>query len=289
MENYFQLIKSESKPLTPELAKQFSEMEPSPTERDLSPARMKHLRDKADRGLLVTFNWAIAKLGDKQMRMNGQHSSALLSQMNGDMPAGLTVHLDEYSVESPEGLAMLFRQFDDRKSGRTTGDVAGAYQGLFPDLQPLPKAVAKLGVEGVAWYRRMIEGAAVPSSDDVYVMFNEPGLHPFLLWMGELFSIKTPELRRPPIAAAMYATFIKNETEARTFWDDVARGGVEFNDDAPQTVLDEWLKRAKEEKMDLKPAHYYQGSTFAWRAFREGKPITTIRFDSKKPLVEPVA
>jgi hypothetical protein len=45
----FELIKSEVLPLTPDLARQFKEMEPSPTERDLNPARLKMLRDKADK------------------------------------------------------------------------------------------------------------------------------------------------------------------------------------------------------------------------------------------------
>ena len=60
----FTLAKSEVLPLTPDLARQFKEMDPSPTERDLNPARLKMLRDKADKGLLITFNWSTALLGD---------------------------------------------------------------------------------------------------------------------------------------------------------------------------------------------------------------------------------
>ena len=62
----FHLSKSEVLPLTPELARQFKEMEPSPTERDLNPARLKMLRDKADKGLLIPFNWSTAVLGERR-------------------------------------------------------------------------------------------------------------------------------------------------------------------------------------------------------------------------------
>ena len=89
--------------------------------------------------------------------------------------ARFKVHLDEYEVASPDGLALLFRQFDDRKSGRSPGDVAGAYQGLYEPLRTVPKGAAKLGIDGVAWYRRMIEGAPVPSGDAVYSLMQETG------------------------------------------------------------------------------------------------------------------
>jgi len=74
----FHLSKSEVLPLTPELARQFKEMEPSPTERDLNPARLKMLRDKADKGLLIPFNWSTAVLGERRLRINGQHSSNVM-------------------------------------------------------------------------------------------------------------------------------------------------------------------------------------------------------------------
>ena len=94
--------------------------------------------------------------------------------------------------------------------------------------------------------------------------------------MGEVFSIKTPELRRQTIVAAMYGTFDKNETEARKFWREVGRGGVDFDDNHPTTVLDGFLKAVAEDKgkLDLRPPNFYQSSIYAWNAFREDKTIT---------------
>src|SRR5215470_6184214 len=123
----FRLVNSETKPLTPELAERFKAMLPSPTERAFDPARAKMLREKAAAGQLITFNWATAKYGDKEYRVNGQHSSAVLTELNGQFPQGLKAHVDTYQVDDPDGLALLFRQFDNRKSGRTPTDVSGAY------------------------------------------------------------------------------------------------------------------------------------------------------------------
>ncbi len=99
-----------------------------------------------------------------------------------------------------------------------------------------------------------------------------------------MFSIKTPELRRQTIVAAMYGTFEKNEAEARKFWQEVSRGGVEFEDNHPTTVLDAFLKSAIEDKkkLELKLPSFYQESIYAWNAFRGDKTITTVKYDAKK-------
>ena len=59
----YRLVKSEVCDLTPELAQQFRDLDPSPTERELNPARIKHLKTKAEAGQLVTFHWSVAKIG----------------------------------------------------------------------------------------------------------------------------------------------------------------------------------------------------------------------------------
>jgi hypothetical protein len=285
----FRLLKSEVKPLTRELAEHFRDLEPSPTERDLNPARLKYLQEQAEAGLLITFNWARAKMEGKTLRVNGQHSSNVLCGLNGEFPQGLFAHIDDYEVDGPEGLAVLFRQFDQRKSARSSADVAGAYQNLHPELHQVAKPIGKLGIDAITWHRRTIEGAPTESGDAVYTAFGTVGNHPFLLWLSDVFSIKTPELKKTQIVAAMYATFIKNADEARKFWDQVARGGIEYEDNAPATVLDGWLKAIKEGeiKTELKPAQYYQGCIWAWNAFREEKEIKDIKCDTRKSWYTP--
>jgi hypothetical protein len=274
----FRLVNSETKPLTPELAERFKAMLPSPTERAFDPARAKMLREKAAAGQLITFNWATAKIGDKEYRVNGQHSSLVLAELNGQFPQGLKAHLDTYQVDDPDGLALLFRQFDNRKSGRTPTDVSGAYQGLYPELRDIPRGAAKLAVEGAAWYEKKVEGLPAPSGDDVYTLFGKRGLHSFIKFVGEL--------RRPTIVAAMYGCFDKNEADARKFWMEVSRGGVEYEDNHPTTVLDTFLKSVFEEKnkWDLNPANLYQASIYAWNAYRENKTITSVKYDTRKGL-----
>jgi hypothetical protein len=42
------------------------------------------------------------------------------------------------------------------------------------------------------------------SGDDIYNLFGDTNLHLFVHWLGELFTIKTLELKRQPIVAAMF-------------------------------------------------------------------------------------
>jgi hypothetical protein len=282
----FKLANTETVDLTPELAQRFRDMDASPTERDLNAGRVKYLLEKSAANRLVTFQWSVANYGGRKVRMNGQHSSTALCELNGAFPKGLKVHIDTYDVETKEDLAELFQEFDARKSSRSTGDTAGAFQGLYETLHDVPKASAKTAIDGVTWWRRQIEGMPAPSGDAIYAQFREEGLHAFIRWIGDLFTIKTPELKRTQIVSAMYATFIIHEDAARTFWDQVARGGVEYEDTAPATVLDTWLKKLADKETHgtakLKPANYYQGCIYAWNAYREDKPLKDIRSDAQK-------
>jgi hypothetical protein len=283
----FRLEKSESLPLTLEFAQRFKEMTPSATERPRNEGRVEHLREKAQAGLLLPFHWAQAKLRGKMYRVNGQHSSEMLCGLDGAFPEKGLVHLDTYEVDSEDALALLFRQIDDRRSSRTGADVSEAYRGIHPELQDISAKVAKLGAESINWFHRYVEGVPSLSGDDVYSLFSDKNIHPFLKWLsGELFNIKTPELARKAIVAAIYGTFVANETEAKKFWLSVARGGVEFDETAPATALDNWLRTAAENprrsREDLKDGNYYQGCVYCWNGHRESRAISTVKFDVKR-------
>ena len=67
---------------------------------------------------------------------------------------------------------------------------------------------------------------------------------------------------------------------------EVSRGGVEYEDNHPTTVLDTFLKSVFEEKKkwDLNQANLYQGCIYAWNAYREAKTITSVKYDTRKGL-----
>jgi hypothetical protein len=298
----FHLLKSDCIPLTRALAEEFRDMEPSPTERALKPNRIKYLQQQAGAGELVSFHWATVTREGVMRRMNGQHSSRMLCELDGFFPQGLFVHRDDYNVDDEEGEAQLFRKFDNRVSARSALDVAGAYQHLYPELRHLNPSTAKLAIDGIAWYLTTIEAVSVPSGDDRYTLFDHAqasmakyggkkgAYHNFLLWIDGVITVATPELKRAPVVAAMYGTFTKNETEARQFWQEVAQGGNETTEDN-QFRLDMALKgvRDRESGPPPKPGEFFEGCVKVWNAHRAGRSVKDVKFtvDKRKGLSEP--
>lgn len=293
----FTLVNAHTKPMTYELALHFRDMKPSPTERDLSPRRLTTLHKKADMGVLVSFLWSFARLpGTSEcLRTNGRTSATMLCERKDNFPQGLWAHIDEYEVDDIDGLSLLFRQFDGKDSARSSLDISTAFQRAQPTLVSIDNKLAKLGIEGLAWQQSYVDGIPTPSGDDRYQLFQKPMYHSFLLWAGELLTLDSTEIHHQQVVAAMYGTFLVNEAAARCFWDHVANGGVDYEEDAPETVLYHWLHAARDRmlreqsKMKIKPASYFQACIYAWNACREERRLKDVRYDIKKGFYKPLA
>lgn len=288
----FTLVKSETLAMTSKLAIEVATMPGSDTERVLDEKRVDYLRGQVMAGLAMPFSWAFAVRPDGTIvRVNGQHSSYMLSKLNGDMPEGLTAVVSTYKVDDRDGEVALFRQFDARRSARSIADVAGAFQGVVAELRNVPRDSAKRAIEGIAWHQKNIVGGPIARGDDVYTLFHEPLYTSYIVWVGHMLSDKTPELKKAPVLAAIYATYDRDPEEAKAWWHQVARGGEEFAEKAPSTVLDKWLQEERVPKprrrVVLSDGNIYQGCVFAWNAHRDGKEtIEKINYDTKKGYFE---
>lgn len=272
------------------MAEKHASMQHSPTERDLDPKHVEELARRIKAGLAIPFCWATVKYNGKTFRMNGQHSSNAMMAAGEGLPDKVVIHFDQYEADTPEGMAVLFRQFDSRISSRTPLEVAGAYQGLVIALEKVNRKHGKMGVEGIAWYQRSIEKLPVQNGDDLYEMFLKPVYHPFLRWLDEVLSIKTPELKHKPIIGAMYATYITSESGAQEFWSHVAKGNL-TDDDDPRSVLSATLVEIKEAKGVERPApaEFYAKCVKAWNAFRAGEKVRSLNVNTKKGLPDVAA
>jgi hypothetical protein len=290
MSALFRYLGSETRPITPQFAAEWADMPGSPTERDLDKKRGNYLHGQVMAGEAVTFHWADATLDGVTFRVNGQTSSNVLSKLNGTMPAGLVAHVDHYEVVNKDGLAVLFRKFDPRQSSRSVLDVSHAYQGLIDPLLDTPKRTAKLALEGIIWHDKHVSGLSPPKGDDRFSRFNKTEDHPFIIWAGQVISVKTPELKKVSVLAAMYATFSVDETEGRAFWDTAAKADESDDNGNAAQVLDRWLRELIEEGYPdgVKDAQIYQACIFAWNHHRQGKDIAKVRFDTKRGFFDPL-
>jgi hypothetical protein len=289
----FTRCKSGTEPITRELAGKFATMMPSVTERQFSQKRFDFLVERYEAGLFLPCHWASVVLNGEEHRMNGNHSSNLVWKLPDPFPTDLIAHIDQYEAETQEDVVELFRQFDARESARTPLDVAGAYQHAHPELAAIPNAIAKRGIEGIAWYVRWIEGIPTGKGDDRYKLFRRAEYYDFLQWLATLLDMKTPEMRKMEVIAAMYATELvaSGNNESHLFWEEVGRGGRQWEEQHPTTVLDKWLKSCHDGTCgdQMKAAYHYQGCIFAWNAYREDRTIKDIRFLTTKGIYTPRA
>jgi len=284
MSHHFKLISSETVDLTPQLAADFAAMPASLTEREIKPKRVEHLKDAVLGGRALAFNWMRAKVTDSGIlyRVNGQHSSAMLTQLNGQFPDDLKVHIDDYEVPDNASLALLFRQIDNRMSARTIEDISGAYQGLQTDLVDVPRSSARRAIEGAAWYRKKIIGDDVPTGDERFSLFNDTALHPFIQMVGRIVSAKTPE-STTPVIGTMCGTWEREPSVSEVFWDEVAKQGGGNEENHPTTALDKWLLEARERDDKPREMEVHRTCVLAWNAHRHGRTLDRIgKYDPKK-------
>ncbi len=260
----------------------------TPVEREFDAKWASELKDRVSKGLAVSFFWAVADLPVSgkimRLRMNGNHSSWALAELlkEGVLPDNLAIHLDTYSVSDQDGAVLLFRQFDSRKSARTKDDIAGAYQCFHEAIRGCHRSAAKIAVEGAGWYRRELQGLPVASGDDLYMLFAEERLHPFIKMVDGILDSKCAELKRVPIMGAIYGTWLDDARRAEEFWRLVALGSKRSAADAASDLDDE-LVRIKTEKNGekVKPGDLYAKCAKAWEASKEGARVTNFKVNTK--------
>jgi hypothetical protein len=289
----FELLSSTVLDLTQDELAKFRAIESSNLERDIANKRVEHLYQKVLAGQAVSFHWVTALIEStgQTVRGNGQHSSLMLTKFDGNLPKGLKVLREHYKVPDGDRFAELFQQFDDRKSARQAGDIAGVYQCLQPGLLNVPKRVGKICIDGYLWYRRYVQSAPTPVGDMGYSTFSDQGLHPFIHWMANsIHNDKrgTKELAQKPVTAAIFATYETNESAAKLFWENVAQGGDTDQPDLPETALSQWLLAQQAGKIEtVSEKERYQGCIYAWNSSREERRVEQIRFGVKKNVLTP--
>jgi len=272
-----------------DFARKHAALPKSPTERELEVSRMKKLVNVLKEGLALPFQWATVDYGNQTYRMNGQHSSNAILEAADFLPERMGFHIDHYKVDDRQGMVELFRQFDQRWSMRSSGDVAGAFQGLSPELAQCSRKACKKAAEGLAWYFQSVVGESPiglqMAGDDKYDVFGRRDYFEFFHFCDRLLTDKTPELQKPSVTAAIYATFTMSPPGAKTFWTGVGCGVDHFSDDSnPGAVLAAEFQKAKDDKSfrdALRPADYYKKSVKAWNAFCDGEKIRSLNVSKK--------
>lgn len=278
--------------ITKSLADEFSGMTPAPNDRRIGPQRSAIIKRAFDMGNFRTCEWATAYCSETKQtyRVNGKHTSTVLSSMNGEFPKGLSVIIEHYECDTLEDVAKLYATFDIRACGRSTGDINRSFAASVPELAGIQGRIINLSVTGIS-YATWEEAYATHAPEDraQFLIAHKD----FILWidtvLGHIGAKKVRFMMRSPVVAAMFMTWKKAKGASKEFWEAV-RDETGTKPDLPDRKLARFLitnvlhhrKSAPDKKSTLSREMMVK-CIHAWNAWRTDGP-TTLPYHANSPI-----
>lgn len=281
----FKQVSLDLVPLTRSFAKTFSEMPTYGGDRDreslTGKRRIQWLETKIEDGEFYSPVWSTARLGGREYRVDGGHSSRMLTHLNGSFPQGLQVAIRRFDCRTEMDMAMLFDQFDHRRSLRDMKDKINAHKAIEPNLSDVSMSNLKILLAGLSYCLSGCGEERSLDEDERVRLLHEH--QKFIKWGARFLSAYT---RRCGVIAAMYAMWRKNEWEAEVFWDEAINAS---NPDAisPTRRLNTFLMtshadiRAGLNKWNQRAM--YVKCIHAWNAWKKGHQ-TDLKYHPRAPL-----
>lgn len=218
----------ESKTLRPNhgLVSEFATMTPAKSDRNILPARMSLLRKEMVTGRFRTAVWAavFCKETKQTYRVNGKHTSTLLSQMNGEAPKDIKIYVERYECDTLEDVASLYATFDAKWSARNAGDINKAFAASVPELDGVSLKIINVCVTGMSMSMWGGNYGQYPADQRAQFIISESD---FIVWANTILAgdqRKVKHLLRGSVVAAMYKTWKVAKSESSEFWNAVLIG-----------------------------------------------------------------
>lgn len=203
---------------TPKLAKRFAEMTPAPHDRVVRDKRIAVYQKMWEQGQFRPVTWAEAYCAEtgETYRVNGKHTSLMLHRSE-KWPADFFVTVEQYNCDSLEDIGRLYATFDSKLASRTTHDINRAFAATVPEFADISDKVIGLAVHGICYYSKTDGYSTTPAPERAEEMLSNK---PFVLWLNDILG-KTPKvarLTRGAVVAAMFGSYMKNQSQATEFW-----------------------------------------------------------------------
>jgi len=218
----FRQTGSENVALTRDYADHFSKLPACKGDRKRDSVRGKEriefLGRLLEEGKFHDCDWATATLGGVLYRVNGGHSSLMLSRVvseDGNHPLGINARILHFHCDTLEDLADLFDQFDRPESMRTQVEKIGAHKGAIDMLDSISSTTVSRCIAGVAWHMRDDGNSDALAQDEKIKLIHENV--GFILWAKPYVSLR--RLNSVGTVAAMYTCYGRNRALASCFWD----------------------------------------------------------------------
>ena len=283
-------VKPRTLRVTPALARLFAEMDAVPRDRPLSERRLQVYQRLFARGQFRPVTWAkaVCKETGGTYRVNGKHTSILLSGMK-TLPE-FFVTIEEYSCDTLDDVSRLYATFDSKTQSRTSRDINLSFAGTISELDEVSSNCIGQAVAGMShhiWQGRLSTTTAAERAE---LLLEHTA---FVLWLSDLMNqdgaragyISAKRLGRQPVVGAMFATWQKDGPAATRFWREV-RDETGKEPTAPDRVLSRYIrdvnsKRGGGARWGTRHAdnrEQYVKCLHAWNAWRTGEKRMRLQY-----------
>lgn len=279
-----ELICKELVQLTPDLATTLEKINTFEQQRNRRDDHIRTLMQKIRDDLFLTGSVATARLkynGGQTVLVNGQHQCRAV--VGANIP--VDVVYEQYTVDSPEELSLLYRQFDGH-AARSLRDISK------PEAHALdidwPQWVVSLVITGAS-LRESKRGASKDYKVTLLKKYRRAG--EFIVNVLGHNKKKVNNMARGPVVAAMILTWERCHEDAYTFWTQV-RDGEYLTRKMPAYRLRDYLSRHNVTSnggrlnTEMIPATSHEVISkciTAWNAFRR-EQTTDLKYFADKPI-----
>lgn len=229
------------------LVKEFIEMDPLPRERPLSERRLQIYRRLLSAGEFRPVTWASAscKETNTTYRVNGQHTSTLLGELE-QLP-DFFVTVERYSCDTLEDVAKLYSTFDSGIGSRTNNDIVQSFASTIKEFSGLKKKTFLLVAAAGSYHKWGFTYHQHPPAERAELLFDYIDFTVWvdgILWPADANQEDASHMNRAGVVAAMLGSYQKSQSDSDKFWRLVQNGAAPKANDASR-VLQRYLLRTR--------------------------------------------
>lgn len=289
--------------VTTKLATEFAEMDAVNIDRPLSERRLQVYERMVRAGGFRPVTWAKAYCleTDQHYRVNGKHTSTLLSRLDLKAVPDQHVIIEEYDCETLADVAQLYATYDSKTMTRTAGDINHSFAVTIPEMKDMERGVVNLLVAALDYEQNPSTNygggtaAGKTAAEKAEALFDNVEV---CQWVTQIVpsrggGSKHSHLCRTPVVAAMMGTWRKSRADATKFWLAVT------NETGPSPTLPDrklarWLLQMKvggggrggsdtPKRFKALPKEFYVKCVHAWNAWRKDE-TTNLQYYADKPI-----
>jgi hypothetical protein len=276
--------------VTKNLANEFATMDTIPNDRPLSERRLTVYRKLFAEGSFRPVTWAkcFCKETNTLYRVNGKHTSTLLSSMEEIPEFYVTIEL--YEAETLKETVELYNTFDSKDQTRTYKDINHSFAAVEPLLRDVPSRIIDTTISAVNYAEYQDAMWNISVVERAEKILDEDNVQ-FTLWIyNEIYADKPVKevnhLLKAGVVAAMKLTWLKSQRASTEFWK-LVRDETGIDPNLPDRKLAKFLyttlslntPHGKSKAAKKANAHeYFVRSLHAWNAWRKGKPTKLSYF-----------